>query len=349
MRAGMVLQVLSRHYRVSLHVVQLYGPYDAPVPAAIADLCSRMTIVSPVRAIRAFDGVVFDIVHVFRIAMLPFARAYFGLPGQRPRWHLDLDDIESISRARLAELYRLNGNGAMARWEQEQAKRAVATEADALRNFDRIYVCSEKDEAVLRSRSHAELRVLPNALPPAGALQPKRGSETFTFLFVGTLGYYPNEDAIVYFCTEVMPLIQRFTQQQIEVAIVGGGATPVIRRMADLSAVRLIGPVPDVAPWYAEADAVIVPLRAGGGTRIKVLEAFRYARPVVSTSLGVEGIAAQPEEHVLVGDTPIALARQCLRLMADPALAERLTRCASALFQRAYSMDAVAARFSARQ
>jgi glycosyltransferase involved in cell wall biosynthesis len=380
MRAGMVLQLLSRHYSVSLLVVRLYAPYDAPIPAAIARHCARTALLpadgpaprpSPFRlpplptpfgrtargrsdlagdgigdrikeAGRAFRGGPFDVVHVFRLSMLPFARPYFDVGGQTPRRHLDLDDLESATRRRLAALYRLNNNGAMARFEEAEAARAEALEAEALRDFDRLYVCSEEDKAALDGRARGQVCVLPNALPLPGPLPPRRGDGPFTFLFVGTLGYYPNEDAILHFCAEVLPLIRRAARQDFQIAIVGTGATPAIRRLAALPDVRVIGAVPDVAPWYREADAVIVPVRAGGGTRIKVLEAFSYERPVVSTSIGVEGIAARAEEHVLVGDTITAFAAQCLRLMADPPLAGRLATNAAALFARAYSIEAVA-------
>jgi glycosyltransferase involved in cell wall biosynthesis len=381
MRAGMVLQLLSRQYSVSLLVVRLYAPYDAPVPAPIARLCSRTVLFradrsalrqSPSRlapllklfgraprgqspqarhgieeAGRAWRGVPFDTVHVFRLSMLPFARPYFGPSGAMTRRHLDLDDVESTTHRRLAELYRLNGNSAMARFEESEAERAEALEAEVLRELDRIYVCSEEGKAELHGRSRAQVCVLPNALPLPDPLPPRRREGPFTFLFVGTLGYYPNEDAVLHFCAETLPLMRQAARRDFRVTIVGTGATPAILRLVELPEVRLIGVVPDVAPWYAGADAVIVPIRAGGGTRIKVLEAFSYERPVVSTSIGIDGIAARAEEHVLVGDTPTALAEQCLRLMADPTLAERLTGNAYALFRQAYTLEAVALSLAA--
>jgi glycosyltransferase involved in cell wall biosynthesis len=384
MRAGAVLQLLVRHYSVSLLVVRLYAPHNAPIPEAFAQLCARTALLPadrlapgppgpprlrlpPLlrpfrrppheRPARTGDGIEaahgafrearFDVVHVFRLSMLPYARPYLDVSGGAPRRHLDLDDLESATRRRLAALYRLNGNGAMARLEELEAGRAAALEAEALRAFDRLYVCSEQDKADLDGRARGQVCVLPNALPVRAPLPPRGGDGPYTFLFVGTLGYYPNEDAILHFCADVLPLIRRAAQQPFRVTIVGTGATPAIRRLADLPEVQLIGAVPDVAPWYHEADAVVVPVRAGGGTRIKVLEAFSYGRPVVGTSIGVEGIAAQAEEHVLVGDTAPALAAQCLRLMADPPLAERLTRNASALFAGAYTLDAVARRLAA--
>jgi glycosyltransferase involved in cell wall biosynthesis len=83
--------------------------------------------------------------------------------------------------------------------------------------------------------------------------------------------------------------------------------------------------VADLAPVYADADAVVVPLRAGGGTRIKILEAFVHRRPVVSTSLGAEGLEVEHHRHLLLADTPEDFAAQCARLAGDPALRESLT------------------------
>jgi polysaccharide biosynthesis protein PslH len=376
MRAAMVLQLLSERYSVSLLVVRLYPPYDAPLPATIARLCSRSVLLAERRTAQkpllfplqriltrfgraigdepplartqmeeaetAFEDDPFEVIHVFRIAMLPFARSYMEAPGPTPQRHLDLDDVESTTHRRLANLYRLNGKNTLARVEDAMAKRAEVLETEVLGSFDQLYVCSEEDETALRSRTRTQICVLPNALPLPGPLPPKRSGSPFTFIFVGTLGYYPNEDAVLHFSTEVLPLIRRASRQPIRVMIVGTGVTPVIRQLSNLPEVELIGPVPDVAPWYGQADAAIIPVRAGGGTRIKVLEAFCYECPVVSTSIGIEGIAVRAEEHVLIGDTPEALAEQCLRLMADPALAARLATSAAALFRRSYTFEAAA-------
>jgi glycosyltransferase involved in cell wall biosynthesis len=123
--------------------------------------------------------------------------------------------------------------------------------------------------------------------------------------------------------------------------VIGNGPADVLQRLRRAPELEVVGPVADVRPWYAQADAIVVPVRAGGGTRIKVLEAFALGRPVVSTSIGIEGIEAQPEEHVLIGDTPGALAHQCLRVMTDAALGQRLAAAAWSLFSGAYTTAAV--------
>src|SRR5690606_28854424 len=99
------------------------------------------------------------------------------------------------------------------------------------------------------------------------------------------------------------PMVRAATEREALIRIVGSGAPPGLSEVRRLEGVRLIGRVADVGPEYGDADAVIVPIRGGGGTRIKVLEAFAHGRPVVSTSMGIEGIEATPETHYLAGDT----------------------------------------------
>jgi polysaccharide biosynthesis protein PslH len=114
-----------------------------------------------------------------------------------------------------------------------------------------------------------------------------------------------------------------------------------VRALGQLPDVRLTGAVAEVAPYYREAGAVIVPIRAGGGTRIKALEAFSYRRPAVTTSIGIAGIDARHDQHVLVADTPDAFADCCLRLLRDPDLGQRLASAAFSLVTPAHTGGAV--------
>lgn len=195
-------------------------------------------------------------------------------------------------------------------------------------------------------RRPAERTARPGAAA-AEAGRTRKRVPPFLFLFVGTLGYYPNEEGINGFCTEVAPVIRRLSDRPFRVVIVGVGAGPALLGLTALPEVELVGAVPSVEPWYAEADAVVVPIRAGGGTRIKALEAFALGRPVVATPIGIEGIDAADGEHVLIGATAAELAARCVRLMDDPALAARLVAQARALFTRAYSTAAAARTIAA--
>jgi glycosyltransferase involved in cell wall biosynthesis len=381
MRAGMFLEVLAQQYSIYLLVIPVYGSGQS-LAKNMARHCCRVVVVPPrcrggrrsqwiVRfssrtglasicarkphvwqyasramireAGRAFQTLPFDVVHVFRLYMTPFAQSYLNsLSHGRPKYHLDLDDIESTTHRRLAATYRLYGNTTMGRFEEMEARKYERIEQNLLPHCDCVYVCSAHDKEELTTRHKCrDIRVIPNAVRVPAPLVPKQPAVPFTFLFVGTLGYYPNVDALTYFCYDIVPLLRQRALTAFQLNIVGVGANPMVARLARVPEIRFIGAVPDVAPYYRAADAVVVPIRTGGGTRIKVLEAFSYSRPVVSTSVGIEGIAACAEEHVLVADSPAAFAEHCVRLMRTPALGEKLTRNAFALLTRAYTIEVV--------
>jgi glycosyltransferase involved in cell wall biosynthesis len=349
MRGGMVLEALSELYRVSLLVVPNSYGIEREVPEVLRAKCENVAIVprNPIaedrieEASRVYRGHKFDIVHVFRLAALPFSRFYFNQVSGRARIHLDLDDIESKTYRRIAALHRNAGNAARALVEEGRAQQAALLETYAFRTFDRIYVCSEPDRRELLERCRAEIRVLKNAVRAPAIVRPAKVSQDFRFLFVGTFGYYPNEDAVYYFCRQVLPLIRDGARTSFQVHFVGANASRNLLELAAGDDVEIVGAVADVQPWYESSHAVIVPLRAGGGTRIKILEAFSYQRPVITTSIGVEGIDAEPNRHVLVADPAETFASACLQLMSDRPLAEYLVQNATSLLTQSYSIDAL--------
>jgi glycosyltransferase involved in cell wall biosynthesis len=348
MRAGTVLEVLADRYDVYLLVVPLYAPVTPQIPEPLEKLCRRAAIVPPrrqrggwLRPAGMWGDSRFDVVHVFRLAMVPFSKPYLRGLFRRPRRHLDLDDIESLTRRRLASLYRQNGASAGAAHEESEAARCESLENEAFRSFDRVYVCSASDRGKLEGRTRAEVCVLPNAVRMPAALPARGGDGVFTFFFVGTLGYYPNEDGVRYLCAEIVPRLRELAGCNFVVNIAGTGASESLRRAANVPQVRFLGAVADLHPWYAQADAVVAPVRAGGGTRIKILEAFSYQRPVAATSTAMEGIKARAEEHVVIGDTPAVFAQQCARLMSDGELRDRLARNALALVLHSYTIPSL--------
>ena len=141
-------------------------------------------------------------------------------------------------------------------------------------------------------------------------------------------------------CREVLPRLRARSRREVRVDLVGASPAPAVRDLARLPGVSLHADVARVAPFYARAGAVAVPLRAGGGTRIKLLEAFAHGVPVASTSVGAEGLDVEAGRHLLVAEEPDGLAEACRRLMDDPTLVERLQSEAHRL---------VAARYDARR
>jgi glycosyltransferase involved in cell wall biosynthesis len=353
MRAGTVLEILAQSYSVTLLVVTLYPPFGAAVPEVFQKLCRRHAVIPARRhswlsflsrlasngRLALYSRLDFDVVHVFRLAMLPYARRYLARGPVRPARHLDLDEIESLTHTRIAGLCRANGDEMVARFEEWQAQQAEVAEREAFGQYHRIYVCSEDDRSKISGRTRAQVCVLPNAVHAVSAPAADEGSN---LLFVGTLGYYPNDDAARFLCAEIVPRIREQWSGVFQVDIVGSGASSRLVKAASLdSSVHLRGNVPDLEPRYRNAAAVVVPIRAGGGTRIKILEAFSYRRPVVTTAAGIEGIDAQHEDHVLIGDTPDDFARHCVRLMTQPELGRRLAANAWELLANRYSIEAL--------
>lgn len=364
MRAGAVLEMLSSAYDVTLLTIPLYPSSAGCLPARLAERCGDAGLfplwnLHPVpdgyglrrflpgsqrggaRTQLPFLRDHFAIVHLFRLSTLRLARPYLNAsPRSRSRHQLDLDDVESRTHRRLAALYQLNGDMHGAVQAITAAQKFAHLESTVLGGFDRVYVCSPSDRTELQKRVGSEVQVLPNTVRLPVAQLPVRQSP-FIFLFTGTLGYYPNEDAVRYFCIEVLPLIRSAARIPFQCHIVGASPTQSVVDVARIPEVQVIGPVPDMAPHYHSAGAAIVPIRAGGGTRIKVLEAFSHLRPVVSTTVGVEGLNIVPGVHFLVADDADSFAAQCIRLMEDHVLGLNLVMAAAEVVRSQYTIKAV--------
>jgi glycosyltransferase involved in cell wall biosynthesis len=165
------------------------------------------------------------------------------------------------------------------------------------------------------------------------------------FLFVGTLDYYPNRDAVAYFCRDVAPLVRARTTRRFEIRVVSASGDGRRRSVPDVTELSWAPRDADLGREYDRADAAIVPTRAGGGTRIKALEAFAHRRPVVATGIGVEGLDVRDGEHALIGNTADELAAHAVALMDDAALRRRLVDRAFALVRTAYGPAALRRRF----
>lgn len=317
-------------------------------------LLCRFGTSDTIRAATALvGGTPFDVVHVMRVYLAPFAGPHLerrdatGLPV----CGLDLDDDESRTRLTLARLHALRGDGPGATLETSEARKYDAFERRWLPRFDVVFVCSETDGAALRARLDlATARVVPNAVavPESATGSSASRRDTLQLLFVGSLAYLPNEDAALFLCHEVLPRLQALTNREVRVQIVGTHPPPAVARLGEIPGVAVASGPPSLAPFYAAADVVAVPVRAGGGTRIKVLEAFSYGVPVVSSPVGVEGLEVESGIHLLVAADAAAFAEACLRLRDDTAVRRRLAEQARALVASRYAVSRVARAIQAR-
>jgi glycosyltransferase involved in cell wall biosynthesis len=136
-------------------------------------------------------------------------------------------------------------------------------------------------------------------------------------VFTGTMSYAPNAEAVLYFAHDIWPSVRR-RAPEATLAIVGQGPPPVVSRLAELPGITVTGSVPDVRPYIAGAQVVVAPLRIGGGTRLKILEAMAMSRAVVSSSIGCEGLDVEDGRHLLIADEPASFAARVVDLLSNP-------------------------------
>jgi glycosyltransferase involved in cell wall biosynthesis len=201
--------------------------------------------------------------------------------------------------------------------------------------FDLVLAASDRELTSLGAPAD-RCAVIPNVVR-APLARPPRRSSCFTILFVGSLGYGPNADAVAWFVSRVWARLQRAMNFNVQLLIVGSHPPPAIRRLNGLRGIRVTGAVADVAPFYREADLAVAPIRAGGGTRIKIIEAAAHRLPIVATSLAREGTTFKPGIDMLVADNELSFFRACLTLANQRSTARRLADQAHARYKQHYS------------
>jgi len=206
---------------------------------------------------------------------------------------------------------------------------------------DHCLVVSPREAGLLR-RTHPEVptSVVENgvdalAYRPLGEAEGGQG-----LLFVGRMQYAPNVDAVRYFCRRILPIVQRAVPET-RLYVVGEQPPDLVTRLAATGPVVVTGGVPDVRPYYQQSRIAIVPLRAGGGTRLKILEAMALGRPVVSTSIGCEGLSVRDREHLLIADTPARFADGVIELLRSPELRRTLAANARRLVESRYDWEII--------
>jgi glycosyltransferase involved in cell wall biosynthesis len=248
-------------------------------------------------------------------------------------------------------------------------RRRVEQETDALRRFylnlqaDRMFayegrVCRESGLVLAVSEDDARrmremFGISHVAAVPTGvdvnyfAPSPGPAAPAADLVFVGSMDWAPNVDAMAFFVREILPCI-RDRRPDCSLAVVGRSPGPETVRMAqDDQHMKVTGTVPDVRPYLWGSKISIVPLRIGGGTRLKIYEAMAAGVPVVSTRIGAEGLPVRHGEHLLLADSPEEFASACLALLENPARAREMSAAAMRFVRDAFSWEAAAREFEA--
>ena len=226
-----------------------------------------------------------------------------------------------------------------------QHRRMHQYEARTLRRFDAVLAVSDADRETF-TRLYPDAIRGPVHIVPTGVdtdfFKPSGSPPRATQLvFTGSMDWLPNEDAMRYFCRSILPLV-RAEEPEVRLSIVGRAPTPAVQSLAAESGVEVTGRVDDVRPFMDQAAVYIVPLRIGGGTRLKIFEAMAMGKAVVSTTVGAEGLPVVNGEHLLLADEPRSFARAIVRLIRDQDQRERIGEAARGLVLARYDWSAVA-------
>lgn len=196
-------------------------------------------------------------------------------------------------------------------------------------NFAALTIVSATEQSLLTriGLDPHKLHILPNGVDCAASVNCRAPINPFTLIYNGALTYHANYDAMRYFTNEILPQIQA-AEPRAQLKITGRAPQFAINEISKDNAVSFTGYVDDIRAVVQSSAVCIVPLREGGGTRLKILEAMALGTPVVSTTKGAEGLDVRDGEHLLLADTPEAFAHATVRLLRDPVLRESLTSAA---------------------
>ena len=322
------------------------GRMHGPIPAQIRQLCRGAEWVKRPESIKRGPlaklwGIVgelwgdpadlrhpcleIDTVKLFGIPVLEFDIIWFGrieiaslagnLRGRRNV--LDMDDIEHRKLGRDPSLKSGSWLNMVRRKIGVRAWRKA--ELTCLRHFDAVAVCSGNDRDYLGA---SNVVVIQNGATVPKNINPGREVDG-RMLFVGLLSYRPNDDALCYFIEEILPLI-RLKQPNAHLQVVGREPSPRLETLAADAGVDLLGYVEDLSEVLTSASISVAPIRIGGGTRLKILEALAWAKATVATTIGAEGLGLSDGVELLLADDAESFAMACCRLLGDAQFREDL-------------------------
>jgi sugar transferase (PEP-CTERM/EpsH1 system associated) len=260
-----------------------------------------------------------------------------------PSWVLDAHNVEFRLTETLADTRRGLSGLVYRRYAARERKLRRAEELDACHRVARVVAVSPSDrDTLLTVAPSLKVDVVPNGIDldrftPADVPESDRQPHA---LFVGKMDYRPNVDAVQWFCREVLPLV-RSRSPTFRFTICGAHPTRAVRELARVDGVLVTGRVPDTRPYLDDAAISVIPLRAGSGTRLKMLEAMAMGRPVVSTSIGAEGLDAVSGIHFIKANTATEFAARIVELLDQPAERERLGSAGRRLVEARYGWPAI--------
>lgn len=282
-------------------------------------------------------GVGFDLVHVDSLDLLAYLPTFFGTATV-----LAHHNVESSLLRRRAEPEPALRKA----YIRYQANLVESAEREWCRRVALNVAVSDQDaQALRRIAPESELFVMPNGVDTT-EFTPTEEEPHGDIVFVGGYSWFPNTDGMEFFAQQVLPLI-RAEEPNVAVRWVGKAPDEARTRFAELG-VEMTGYVDDIRPEVLGSRVVVVPLRVGGGTRLKILDAWAMGKAVVSTSVGCEGLRTRHGENILIADTPAEFAQATLRVLRIPTLRRRLGAEARRTAEQHYDWDSLGDGMCAR-
>ena len=298
----------------------------------------------------------YDAIHADQITMTQFALPYVRQPhkngGSKPKHEPSLLFDAHNATYKILERFALESGGVKHFLFQLEAKRIRRYESEIVSLFDHILTVSHIDEsalidAVIQTGQPLEgveekFQVIPITVDTKEILPIKRTRKSANLFTIGTLHYPPNADGIRWFFNEAFPII-REAVPEATLTIVGKNPPADFINLQNTSpdVYQVPGYVDNLTPWFEQASVVLVPVRVGGGMRVRILEAFAREMPVVTTTIGLEGIDAIPGEHVLVADDAEMFAQAVIQLIGDRELQNKLAGNGRRLVEEVYDQQVV--------
>lgn len=273
----------------------------------------------------------FDLIHAYSSS----TAQYVDWAGHLPRV-MQFADLDSIKWREM---------GQMNRWPKSWVYRAEAHrllwyERSIARRYQRCLVVTEEErEEMMRFIPHARSAVAANGVDIDYFLPVDEEPEPDHLVFVGVMDYYPNEEGMEFFCTEILPLV-RSKRPECQITIVGARPLERVQKLGELPGVTVTGAVDDIRPYMARASVAVVPLRLARGVQNKVLEAMSMSIPTVCTTASFRGAQAVEGVHGLVADDPEIFAEHVITLLENPRLREELGRAGRELMVETFSWEA---------
>jgi glycosyltransferase involved in cell wall biosynthesis len=311
---------------------QLAANLFSSLPLSLSRYCSTAmrNKISELRAVTDFDSVVCD----FLTPAPNFADVSKVVLFQH--------NVETMIWRRHVEQ---SGNPFGKAYFRSQADRMECWECRMCRAAARVIAVSPQDAETMRKMFAIEAFSVPTGVDLDYFRRPQNPQPTADLVFVGSMDWMPNSDGVNYFVREILPLIWQ-RKPDCKLAIVGRSPSPAMQALAKQdSRIQVTRTVPDVRPWLWGASVSVVPLRIGGGTRLKIYEAMAAGTATVSTSIGAEGLAVTHPADIRLANTPHDFAEQCLSLLDDASQRQSVTDEALQLVTSRFSWDVVSSEF----